>query len=264
MRISDFLSELKKRDSRLFNTGVLMLVLTGVMIIPLVLDSREILGINPWIKPIKFSLSISIYVFTFGWFLHYIRSHTKTVKLISVTTSILMVLEICILIIQSARGETSHFNFTTTFNSRMFAALGIFIGISALMIIIYLLTLLFRKAEIQGHYKWSIIFALILFLVSNWVGGEMIKNGAHTIGASDGGEGILFFNWSVKNGDLRIAHFLGIHSIQIIPFLTYRFTKRIIKPSFAYGVLAIIVSVFLLVFYSLYSQAIAGNPLFSY
>lgn len=44
---------------------------------------------------------------------------------------------------------------------------------------------------------------------------------SHTVGAKNGSEGLPFLNWSTLFGDLRVAHFFGIHSLQLIPFFGY-------------------------------------------
>jgi hypothetical protein len=49
---------------------------------------------------------------------------------------------------------------------------------------------------------------------------------AHNVGVADGGAGLPLVNWSTVAGDLRVAHFFGLHGIQIIPLFAFVLSKK--------------------------------------
>ena len=94
-----------------------------------ILDSRLVLGINPWIKPIKFALSITIYVWTVAWLVESLRISSYIKRIITWGISISMLTEIACITAQAARGTTSHYNVHTSFDAAIFATMGVMIAL---------------------------------------------------------------------------------------------------------------------------------------
>lgn len=250
-----FFHQLKQRNPLLywfgwFNILVGLACLTGMYI-----DNMQVLGVNRWLKPMKFYLSVGIMVWTMGWLLYYL-SNAKKVRLYSWVIVVSMFFENAIILLQALRGTTSHFNVKTPADGVLFSVMGILIIIFTIVCILICISFfLQRHFNIPTAYVWGIRLGILFFIIFSLEGGIMISMMKHTVGAADGTAGIPLLNWSRQYGDLRIAHFLGIHSLQVLPLIGFYVAKsksQMLLMSFAYFM--VVMFVFVL--------ALKGIPLF--
>jgi ABC-type microcin C transport system permease subunit YejE len=150
----------------------------------------------------------------------------------------------------------SHFNLKTPFSSAMFSVMAIAsAGISVVVGYMGILFFSDKVAAIPEPYLWGIRMGIFLFVVFSLQGFAMGARLSHTVGAADGSQGLPIVNWSKTYGDLRIAHFLGMHALQILPILAYyvaRNVKIVLIISLLYGIVTL----------AIFVQALQGKPLF--
>ena len=132
-----------------------------------------------------------------------------------------MLLEIVCIILQSARGTSSHFNNASPFDAMIFSVMGITIVLNTIAMVIFLGDHPARYAAETRRLHLGIRLGVAIFLLASLQGGLIVGNNAHTVGAPDGGPGLPFVNWSTSAGDLRIAHFFGMHALQALPLLGF-------------------------------------------
>lgn len=218
--MNGWFKELSQRDRALYRFGLLNLGLLVLAMVMYLVDQTEVMGINAWIKPMKFALSIAIYSWTYGWLLGYCEDE-KARRLIRLGLIVTMTAEIVLIYLQAYRGTSSHFNIHTPFDGVIFGVMGFFIAINS-VINLYTITVFFRgNIRLSGASLWAWRSGLILFFLGGISGGWMVQHLAHTVGAPDGGPGLPFLNWSMIAGDIRPAHFVTLHALQFIPLAAF-------------------------------------------
>ncbi len=136
-----------------------------------------------------------------------------------------MVVEIGCIFVQAARGTSSHYNQTNALNGLIFGLMGFFILLNTLLTAWAVYLVWRHRPRGPAGYVWGVRLGVLLFLVGSVLGGVMIRLGQHTVGAPDGGAGLPGLGWSTRAGDLRVAHFLGLHSLQALPLLGWWFSR---------------------------------------
>ena len=249
-----FINELKRRNRTMYWYGLLNLIAAIVCVILWQTTEIKVNGINAFIKPFKFFVSIGIFCWTIGWIMYHLHM-PKKITAYNIMSVIVFTFESYVITWQAANGRLSHFNTTNAFYGLLFTLMGIAI-VTLTIWTGYIGYLFFRKKEwsIPKPYVWGIRLGILFFVLFAMEGGLMASMLRHTVGGDDAGKGLPVVNWSREHGDLRIAHFFGMHTLQIFPLFGY-FIARSSKTVIAFALIYVGLVTAVLI------QALMGLPL---
>jgi hypothetical protein len=268
--VRNFFRELDKSDRVLSRFGWALLLAVPVFAAMAIFVPASALGtaasaVNPWIKPIKFSMSFSTFASTVSLLLLALQIPRWQLTLVRRTIATSVALEILSLGAQAWR-SAYYLSGHSLLDSCLAQVTNSMVMVNT-AVVCWMLAMFcanrVRTDFVDRPMVSAIRYSIMIFLAGNAIGGFMLARGSHTVGVADGGPGLPFVNWSVIAGDLRIAHFIAIHAIQIVPLFAYILSQMApILPvkhrRLAVGALAIIVSVAV---GATFVQAALGRPL---
>ena len=215
--------------SRAFTVLTLVhVVAVPAFVIAGVADPSTIDGAPTWAKPLKFGLSFLALGPAMLWVYAHVR-RTRAIRVMLETAGTTMLVEAVLITAQAARGRASHFNNETALDAAVFTVMGAGVGIFTLAVAGAGL-LLARTHLGDGALAFSMKLAVPIMLGGAMVGFLMPgfkpgqtedspRIGAHSVGGHDGGGGLTLLGWSTEHGDLRVAHFVGLHALQVLPLV---------------------------------------------
>jgi hypothetical protein len=270
--------------TRLWQASRPLMAVTAIMLVAFVLSllamatiPGEVLGAPAWLKPAKFAISSAIYAATFAWIFTHLSARARPKAVIGWTTAVVLILEVGIIDVQAARGVTSHFNVGTPLDRALFSVMGVAILI-AWGASIALAVAAFRQRWADAALGAAIRYGLLITVLGSATGGlmttpsrdqvEKVRAGAqvatlgsHTVGAPDGGPGLPGTGWSTAYGDIRVAHFLGLHALQAIPMTLWLARRRRRDDRADQTAVAIAATSYGALFAILLVEALRGIPL---
>jgi hypothetical protein len=232
-------------------------------------DTRRILGLNPWIKPLKFDLSTLIFLLTIALMLHALgrreageqTAWPRSRAWLGWGFGVCMIVENAIISLQSARGVRSHMNYSTVKDALLFAVMGLFIALNTVLAGWLLALWFWTKTDLAPAIVWGVRLGLLMLLAASAEGVRIVMNQAHTVGAKDGGPGLAFLNWSTLHGDLRVAHFFALHGLQLLPLAGIALAKTRLSSGLQIALLFVFAGVYGGGVWWLFAEAMRGAPL---
>jgi hypothetical protein len=185
-------------------------------------DAQTINGASVWAKPAKFHLSVAINCAMLAWAATLLEPAVAKSRSILAASALFVScggLELVYIALQAARGEASHFNSA----SPLYRALYAMMGVGAVTMLVssgYIGARVLRRPNAESNPVLTRAVGLGLLvgaIVGGIVGAYMSAQTGHWVGGlrTDAG-GLPFSGWSTTGGDLRVPHFFGLHTAQVV------------------------------------------------
>jgi hypothetical protein len=254
-------TELLERQRLLTLFGLASLVLALPVIGMIAVDPRLLHGVSVWVKPAKFLVSVGVFALTAAWFYGFVRPDRRASRRLRWSANAIVWaggFELAYIAWQAGQGLDSHFNTGTIFHAIMYGLM----GLSAVLLVGTALPLAWEIARrpapgLSGDLAAAVAIGLVLtFLLGGGLGGYMSAGTGHSVGAEGGRFPV--FGWNRLGGDLRVAHFFGIHAEQAIPLIAV--AARPWQPSARWTALALGTALYVAATLAIFFQAVAGRP----
>jgi hypothetical protein len=156
-----------------------------------------------WRKPTVFGLSFGLTLATVTWLTAFLRPRRPVGWLLIGVLGIASIGEVFLISMQTWRGVASHFNESTNFDGAVFSTMGALVSIVGLVMVAITVWALLRL-DAPPSLALAIRLGLVLTLVSQGVGVQMIVEGGNTFGGA---------------GALKLPHAVTLHAVQVLPAL---------------------------------------------
>ena len=216
--VADTVAELLRRERRLALFGFALLALLLPLALAWGIDERTLRGANVWLKPMKFALSLGLFALTTAWFVGHLLPAARRLRALDAIVWVLIgsaSFELAYIALQAGIGQGSHYNVGDPLHALMYSLMGLgAMALSATQPALAWLLLRHADPARAPAYRLAVLIGLVLtFVLGASVGGLLSAMQPPETAA------LPVIGWSLAGGDLRPAHFLGIHAQQALPLV---------------------------------------------
>ncbi|WP_214318703.1 hypothetical protein [Nonomuraea sediminis] len=211
----------------------LFIALVAISAVGMLVDGRLLLDESVWLKPLKFGFALTMYCGTLAWLLTRLSKAKRLGWWLGTVFAVGGVVEVAAITLQAARGTFSHFNTSTDpVTQALTPIFSIGVGVLFIANLIMAIMVLVQRTADRPLTKairagiWLAVLGMIVPIyylitgiyprtVTDANGTEITMYQGHGVGDPDG-HGMPITDWSVTGGDWRVAHFVGLHGIQVL------------------------------------------------
>ena len=213
-------AELRRREPLLAAFAAGCLALGALAAAAAAVDPRTLGGVSVWLKPAKFFGSVTVFALTWAWLAGLVRPDARGAPALRRARWTLVgagAFELAYITLQAARGEASHFNTGDQLHAVLYGLMGV--GAVALLATNVPLALAVARRpapDADPELRRAAVLGLTLsMLLGGVLGGYLSAQAGHAVGPEVGHLAVT--GWNRAAGDLRVAHFLGLHAEQALP-----------------------------------------------
>ncbi|WP_310385343.1 hypothetical protein [Roseateles sp.] len=209
--------ELLVRQPLLARFAWLMLALMLPTLLLLALDDRSWRDVAIWAKPLKFMASTALFSASTAWFIGLLPEsmrRMRTVRSLAWVVVLTSSFEVGYISLQAALGEGSHHNLRDPLHAALF-------GLMALAAVLLTSTQAVLAWLIARHSNTSdtvltqaVVAGLMLTFLLATISGFLLGGQQPPAGV-----GVPIVGWHMGGADARPAHFMGVHSQQLLPLV---------------------------------------------
>jgi uncharacterized membrane protein len=236
-RAADAGLALTRGDRRWHRPLVALGILGGVValfsLVAMPFDDRMLLGDSVWSKPFKFGFAFFAYALSLAWLLSHLTKLRRTGWVIGTGFAVVSAVDFAVMVAAAAAGTFSHFNGTDTALNQVVQFAFRFVPVLFLANVAIGILVLFQRIgdrAVTTVIRWGLLLSSLgmasaFFILSvagetertrlDANGNEVPLSAGHGVGDPDG-NGMFLTGWSTTGGDLRVAHFIGLHGIQVL------------------------------------------------
>jgi hypothetical protein len=248
-------------------TGLVLLAMSFATLFLTQIDVRLFQGVSVWLKPWKFQFSTGVYLLTLALFMVWLPKQTLQTRSASYVVWVALasgLFEVTYITWQGAQGKASHFNVATSFDSLMYTMMGIgAVLLASASLVLGILIARTKAYALPAALRLSIVLGLLAtFVLGTGFGGYLSgQQTGHWVGttATDAG-GLPLVAWSRSGGDLRVAHFFGIHAMHFIPLFAIVLHRMRVSHAHARAMVWGFSVLFCALCFWTFAQALRGQP----
>ncbi len=249
-------------DRILFWFAVGHVAIAAAALIALGFSAVPIGGVHPALKPLKFAISIAVFLGTLAVLVPTLSLSPGARDVLAWIFALTMAGEMIAIATQALRGTTSHYNFTPGLDATLSMTMALLIvAATVAMLVVAVVATIRPLVDCDALRATAWRAGSWFFLLAAGTGFRMIGGRRHSVGGEDGGPGLPVTSWSTAHGDLRISHFLSLHALQILPLASVVIAALPLGAAARWTIMLGVIAAYAAVAVGTLAQALAGRPL---